>query len=316
MLVKINELTSGMEFTGFYLLKSAMVKQTNDNKSYLDMVIGDATGEMPLKFWDISDADKEAYVTGSIIKLKGIVSTYRDKLQAKVLKIRLATKEDGYQIADFVKSAPVPAADLIHVIEQTIEQMRNEKIRNIVNFCVNRVKQQLWSFPAAKSMHHSYYSGLAYHMVRMLEIGDFIIRQRPFLQADLLRAGILLHDLGKVLEFEGGEHGICTNYTLAGQLLGHISMINTWVHEAAGHFGIDTQDHAVVGLQHMVLSHHGKLEYGSPVLPQLPEAIALHYIDNLDAKLQAVEDALDGSKDDCVTGIRAIDSGRVFRLNL
>ncbi len=316
MLVKINELETGMEFTGFYLLKSAMVKQTNDNKSYFDMIMGDATGEMPLKYWDISDVDKVTFLTGSIVKIKGIVSTYRDKLQAKVIKIRLATEEDGYQIADFVKSAPVPAADLIHIIEQTIATIQNEKIQNIVNVCVSRVKTQLWSFPAAKSMHHSYYSGLAYHMVRMLEIGDFIIRQRPFLHADLLRAGILLHDLGKVLEFEGGEHGICTNYTMAGQLLGHISMINTWVYEAAQQFGIDTQDPVVIALQHMVLSHHGKLEYGSPVLPQLPEAVALHYIDNLDAKLQAVEDALAGSKEDCVTGIKAIDGGRVFRLPL
>lgn len=304
------------EFLGFYLLKSATLKQTNDNKSYLDMVISDTTGEIPLKFWDVSEMDKETYFAGSVVKVKGVVSVYREKLQAKVVKIRLVTEEEGFEVRDFVKSAPVPAADLIHIIDQTIEQLQNIKIQNIVRFCVSRVKKQLWSFPAAKSVHHAYYSGLSYHMVRMLEIGEFVIGQRPFLNADLLRGGILLHDLGKILEYEGGEQGICTNYTMAGSLLGHISMVNAWIHEAAGQFEMTVDDPVVMSLQHMVLSHHGKLEWGSPVLPQLPEAIALHHIDSLDAKLQAIEDALADSKEDCVTGIKAIEGGRMYRIPL
>jgi len=316
MFQQINEWTARNEFTGFYLLKAATVKQTADQKDYLDMIISDKTGEVPLKFWDISETDKATFFAGSVVKVKGVASLYRDKLQGRVTKIRLATEEDGYQVSDFVKSAPVPAADLIHVIERTIEEIVNPKISQIVRYCVSRVKEQLWSYPAGQSVHHNYYSGLSYHIVRMLEIANFLIQQRPFLNADLLRAGVLLHDLCKVEEFQGGEQGIVTEYTIRGNLLGHISIINTWIYEAAQRFELDTHDPVVMALQHMVLSHHGKMEYGSPVLPQLPESIALCQIDLMDSRLQAVEDHLSQTKESCVTGIRAIDGGRIYRLEL
>ncbi len=315
-LLRINELADRSEFVGYYLLKNAMLKRTADQKDYLDMIISDTTGEIPLKFWDISDMDKETFFAGSVVKVKGLVSTYRDKLQAKVIRIRLATEEDGYQVSDFVKSAPVPAADLMNVIDQTIEEIQNAKMKKIVRFCVSRVKEQLWSYPAGQTIHHNYYSGLAYHIVRMLELAGFIIKQRPFLNADLLRSGILLHDLCKVEEFQGGEQGIVTEYTVRGNLLGHISMMNTWIYEAALTFGMEAHDPVLMAIQHMVLSHHGKLEYGSPVLPQLPESVALFQIDLMDSRLQAIEDHLSNTTDPCLTGIKAVEGGRIYRLNL
>jgi 3'-5' exoribonuclease len=313
--LQINEMVDRCEFVGYYLLKNATLKQTADNKDYMDMVICDATGEMPLKFWDVSDMDKETYFAGSVVKVKGLVSLYREKLQAKVIRMRLASEEDGVAVSDFVRSAPVPAADLLAVIENTIDEISHPKIKLIVQFCVSRVREQLFSYPAGKSVHHAYYSGLAYHMVRMLELADFLCRQRPFLNTDLLKAGVLLHDLCKVEEFDGGEQGIVTEYTVRGNLLGHISIINNWIYESALVHGISVKDEAVTALQHMVLAHHGKLEYGSPILPQLPEAVALAQIDLMDSRLQAVEDALDGSKEDCVTSIRAIEGGRIYRIN-
>ncbi|RXT06256.1 3'-5' exoribonuclease YhaM family protein [Ammoniphilus sp. CFH 90114] len=310
----IKEMSDRTEFTGFYLLKSATLKSTADQRHYLDLVIADATGEIPLKFWDISEMDKETYFSGMIVKVQGTVSLYREKLQAKVVRMRAASDQDGYAISDFVKSAPVPPADLLAIIEHTISEFHHPKVKKIVNFCVGRVREQLMSYPAGKSVHHAYYAGLAYHIVRMLEIADFLCKQRPFLNQDLLKAGILLHDLCKVEEFEGGEQGIVTEYTVRGNLLGHISIVNNWISEAAITYSIPTHDPVVTSLQHLVLSHHGKLEYGSPVLPQLPEAIALAQIDLMDSRLQAVEDALMGNTEECITSLRAIEGGRVYRL--
>jgi len=314
--VLIKDMADRCEFLGFYLIKSATVKQTADNKNYLDMVISDTTGEIPLKFWDISDLDKETYFAGSVVKIKGTVSLYREKLQAKVSRIRLATEEDGVQVSDLVKTAPVPPVDLLAIIDNTIASIGHPKMKQIVEFCVSRVKEQLLSYPAGKSVHHAYYGGLAYHMVRMLELADFLCKQRPFLNQDLLKSGILLHDLCKIEEFEGGEQGIVTEYTMRGNLLGHISIINNWIYEAALQFHIQPHDDVVTALQHLVLTHHGKLEYGSPVLPQLPEALALSQIDMLDSRMQAVEDILSASNEDCVTSIRAIEGGRMYKLNI
>lgn len=310
----IKDMADRNEFIGFYLLKNATLKQTADQRYYLDLIIADTTGEMPLKFWDISDLDKETYFSGMVVKVQGTVSLYREKLQAKVTRIRPAKEEDGQVVSDFVKTAPVPPADLLAIIDHTVAGLRNSKVKSVVEYCVGRVREQLMSYPAGKSVHHAYYAGLAYHIVRMLELADFLIKQRPFLNADLLKAGILLHDLCKIEEFEGGEQGIVTEYTVRGNLLGHISIVNNWICEAAMNFSLDLHDPVIVSLQHLVLSHHGKLEYGSPVLPQLPEAIALAQIDLMDSRLQAVEDALSESSEDCVTSLRAIEGGRVYRL--
>lgn len=310
----IKDMSDRNEFIGFYLLKNAMLKQTADQRYYLDLIIADTTGEMPLKYWDISDMDKETFFSGMVVKVQGTVSLYREKLQAKVIRIRPATEEDGQVVSDFVKTAPVPPVDLLATIDHTVARLHNPKVQRVVEYCVGRVREQLMSYPAGKSVHHAYYAGLAYHMVRMLELADFLVKQRPFLNEDLLKAGILLHDLCKVEEFEGGEQGIVTEYTVRGNLLGHISIVNNWIYEAALTYSFDPHDPVIVSLQHLVLSHHGKLEYGSPVLPQLPEAIALAQIDLMDSRLQAVEDALSASSEDCVTSLKAIEGGRVYRL--
>jgi len=280
------------EFTGYYLLKEVAAKPANNGTTYFEITLTDKTGSIAAKMWEISNQDQETFFPMSIVKVKGMCHIYREKLQVKITKMRLSTEAEGYRIEDFVKAAPVPVIDLIHGIEKTIEKIRHKRMRKIVEFCYWRCKEDLMHIPAAKKNHHAYFAGLAYHMNRMLEIGEFIIEQRPFLNPDLLRAGIILHDLAKSREMVS-EAGICYDYTVEGNLIGHLVLVNDWITEAAIHFGIPLQDELIIALKHMVLSHHGKGEYGSPKSPQLPEAVALHMIDNLDATLQACEDTLD-----------------------
>lgn len=315
----IKQLTNQDEFIGFYLLKELEVKQTNGNppKDYLDIVLCDATGQLPAKYWDASPTDKETFFPMGLVKVRGVVQTYRERLQVKILQIRPANEEDGVALTDFIRSAPIRPIDLIHAIKQAISSISDTEIRALVSFCVGKVEEKLMHYPAAKTHHHAYFAGLAYHMVRMLEIGDFLCRQRPFLNPDLLKAGIILHDIAKPEEMVA-QLGIVSEYSVQGKLVGHISMASNWITEAALRLDIDLDSPKVLGLQHLVLSHHNLGEWGSPVQPQTPEAVALHHIDALDAKLQMVEDALDTTPDteEWTPFIRGLENKAIYRLKL
>ncbi|MZQ84898.1 HD domain-containing protein [Paenibacillus sp. 5J-6] len=315
----IKQLQAPEEFVGFYLIKELEVKQTNTTpaKDFMDIVLCDASGQISAKMWDVSAADKETFFPMTLVKVQGVVQTYRDRLQVKIARIRKVLPEDGVQMTEFIRSAPISPADLIHTINGVLESIEHPNIKAIVSFCVAKVGEKLNHYPAAKTHHHAYFAGLAYHIVRMLEIGEFICKQRPFLNPDLIKAGIILHDIAKPEEMIA-QLGIVTEYSVQGKLLGHISMASNWITEAALHHALDLQADVVVGLQHIVLSHHNLPEWGSPVLPQIPEAVALHYIDSMDAKLQMVEDTLQVTPetDAWTPMIRGLENKAMYRLNL
>ncbi|WP_240420723.1 3'-5' exoribonuclease YhaM family protein [Paenibacillus periandrae] len=315
----IKTLNSQDEFVGFYLIKELEIKQTNSTpaKDYLDIVLCDATGQLPAKYWDASATDKETFFPMGLVRVQGLVQTYREKLQIKIIKIRKATDDDGVSLTDFIRSAPIRPVDLIYTIKQAMDSIQDKEMHAIVSFCVKKVEDRLMHYPAAKTHHHAYYAGLAYHMVRMLELGQFICRQRPFLNPDLLTAGIILHDIAKPEEMTA-QLGIVSEYSVHGKLLGHISMASNWITEAAILCNIDLNSDRVLALQHMVLSHHNSGEWGSPVQPQIPEAIALHHIDTIDAKLQMVEDALDTTPEaeNWTQSIRGLENKAIYRMKL
>ncbi|KQO01212.1 HD domain-containing protein [Paenibacillus algorifonticola] len=315
----INQLVSGDDFTGFYLLRELEVKQTNGAtpKDYFDIVLCDASGQLSAKYWDVSSADKETFFPMGLVKIQGNAHTYREKLQIKISRMRKVTEEDGVALTDFIRSAPVRPVDLVHTIKQVTESIADQEIRTIVTYCVDKVEDRLMHYPAAKTHHHAYFAGLAYHIVRMLEIGAFICKQRPFLNADLIKAGIVLHDIAKPEEMVA-QLGIVSEYSLSGKLMGHISLASNWITEAAIRCDIDLESEKVLGLQHLVLSHHNLGEWGSPVQPQTAEAVALHHIDAMDAKLQMVEDALDTTPDTepWTPFIRGLENKPIYRMKL
>ncbi|TXK80035.1 3'-5' exoribonuclease YhaM family protein [Paenibacillus sp. N3.4] len=315
----IKQLQAPEEFVGFYLIKELEIKQTNTTpaKDFMDIVLCDSSGQISAKLWDVSSTDKETFFPMTLVKVQGLVQTYREKLQVKVGRLRKVLPEDGVNITDFIRSAPISPNDLIHTINQVLESIVNPPIKSIVSFCVSKVEEKLNHYPAAKTHHHAYFAGLAYHIVRMLEIGEFICKQRPFLNEDLIKAGIILHDIAKPEEMIA-QLGIVSDYSVSGKLLGHIAMASSWITEAALHDGLDLQSDLVIGLQHIVLSHHNLPEWGSPVLPQLPEAVALHYIDSMDAKLQMVEDTLltTPETEPWTPMIRGLENKAIYRLKL
>lgn len=312
----INQLIPNEEFVGFYLLRELDIKKTNNTpaKDYFDIVLCDSSGQISAKYWDASVTDKETFFPMGLVKIQGLAQTYRERLQVKIIKIRKVTDEDQVSITDFIRSAPIRPIDLIHTIKQVMNSITDEEIRQIVSFCVTKVEDKLMHYPAAKTHHHAYFAGLAYHIVRMLELGEFIARQRPFLNGDLIKAGVILHDIAKPEEMNA-QLGIVTEYSNEGKLIGHISMASNWIVEAAIRCNISLDSPKIISLQHLVLSHHNLGEWGSPVQPQTAEAVALHHIDALDAKLQMVEDALDTMPDteEWTPMIRGLENKAIYR---
>lgn len=315
----INKLNVQDEFIGFYLLKELNLRQTNSTppKDYFDIVLSDSSGQISAKYWDVTIQDKETFLPMQLVKIQGVVQNYRNQSQVKINKIRRAREDDGVSLTDFVRCAPIRPVDLLHTIKLAIHEITDQDIRNIVQFCVGKVEEKLMHYPAAKTYHHAYFAGLAYHIVRMLEIGDFICKQRPFLNPDLLKAGIILHDIAKPEEMIA-QMGIVTDYSNQGKLVGHIVMASNWIVEAAITHNIPIDSEIILGLQHLVLSHHNLGEWGSPVQPQTAEAVALHYIDLMDAKLQMVEDALDTTADTepWTSMIRGLENKSIYRLKV
>jgi len=315
----IKQLQQDDDFVGFYILKELAVKLTNNTppKDYFDIVLGDASGQISAKYWDVSATDKETFFPLDLVKVQGVVQLYREKLQVKITRLRKATAADGVTITDFVRSAPLQPVDLVYTIKQAMESISDPEIKTIVEYCVKKVDDKLMHVPAAKTHHHAYFAGLAYHIVRMLELGEFVCKQRPFLNADMVKAGIILHDIAKPEEMIS-QLGIVADYSVQGKLVGHIAMASNWITEAAIRSGIDLDSPKVLGLQHMVLSHHNLGEWGSPVQPQTAEAVALHHIDAIDAKLQMVEDALDttAATEEWTPMIRGLENKAIYRLKV
>ncbi len=177
-------------------------------------------------------------------------------------------------------------------IDTIIANMKDSVIQEVVKKVLESVKERFYLYPAATRNHHNFVGGLAYHTICMARMAKPVVEQYPFLDEDLVLAGILLHDVGKVDELSAP---MLPEYTNVGNLLGHISIMSNRIDRIATSLGYE-DDERVILLKHLVLSHHGKLEYGSPVLPMIPEAEVLTILDNLDSRMYMMKQSIDASQ--------------------
>jgi 3'-5' exoribonuclease len=285
--ITINKFERDMVIDGLYLLTQFEIGETKaTNKLFASITVADKTGKISGKLWNINNTDEIELPI--VVKVKGKVGIWNDALQ---FNPEVLTPLPEISTREFVKSAPFNERELSERINKYITSISDQTLRSIVTACLKPLWSEFFKAPAGKSMHHAYFSGLAYHTLRMLEAAEFYCNQRPILSRDLMYAGILLHDLHKVKELMYNL-GVVTDYTTRGKLLGHIAMITMEVAVVAQRLGISEEDERLLLLQHMLLAHHGELEWGSPVNGQTMEAILIHRIDEADAKMQAVEDEL------------------------
>lgn len=280
---KLRELAIDEAFEMFVLVKQADVRVAKNGKKFIAFTFQDTSGSIDGKFWDASEEEIKRFVAGSVVMLGGKREVYQNNPQIKILHLRLATDEEPHSPSLYMEKAPIQREEMMEEINQTVFDITNANWNRIVRHLLTQYQTEFFEFPAAKRNHHAFAGGLAYHTVSMLRIAKSICQEYPELNPALLYAGVILHDLGKVIELSGP---ISTEYTLAGNLVGHIVLVNEEISKACQTLKIDDRSEDVLVLKHVILAHHGLLEYGSPVRPKILEAEVLHQIDNLDASIQ------------------------------
>ena len=276
---------AGDQVQGFALLAKKELRQDRNGNSYLDMVLADASGSMTAKVWGDTPALHGSYEAHSFVAFRGLVKSYKDQLQIAVDDCRETTDGDrqyGFDEKLLIPSSPEDVDDLWARLKGIYpEEVKDPMLRRLVVETLELHGPALREHPAAKAMHHAYLGGLLEHTVSMAELALKVVGHYRELDRDLVLTGILFHDLGKILELGAMP---ANDYTLPGRLVGHVVMGRDLLRErcaAIEGFPADVQLH----LEHLVLSHQGRREYGAPVEPMTEEALVLHFIDDLDSKI-------------------------------
>ena len=270
-----------MKFEGFLLARSSEQRSSSNGSKYLDMTLCDRTGEINAKMWDGTVTPPKA---GGVVKVRAQVTEYNGRLQLRVNKVREA-EEGEYDLSFLVPCAPYPAEQMLKEITDTVDTMKNDVLKKTVSEMLRMAGDRLMYYPAAQRLHHAERSGLLHHTSSMLRTAKAVLQVYSWLDADLLFAGVIVHDLSKIREMKSDEAGNVNDYTVEGLLLGHLVRGVTQVREAARRMEIPEDNEYVLLLEHMVISHHGEAEYGSPRPPMFPEAEMLHWIDLVDARM-------------------------------
>lgn len=288
----LNALPAGqLNFEGVCLVRSCQVRTNVKGTPYLDLVLADCEGEAVAKLWDYSP-EMGAYESEDIVKVRGVITVWKDTEQLKIDRIRHATEDDGYDLSLLLPCAPFDPAWLYDELYALAGGFENEDLRMLVQYLLREHREALLRFPAALKLHHATRGGLLHHSWTIVQLARGVCDTYPLLDRELVYAGAILHDIGKLAELETGKLGIASAYTAPGQLLGHISIGVSMISEAGQLLGVS--DETVLLLEHMLLSHHEKPEFGSPKPPMFPEAEVLSELDLLDSRLYAMFSALDG----------------------
>ncbi|QIB70664.1 HD domain-containing protein [Aminipila butyrica] len=281
--------------TDFFIIKTIALKLGSNKKQYLDLLLADSTGEITAKKWDVADTELPSVneiKDGDIVKIKAQVTQWNGLRQLRVLKIRKKAANDPVEMVDLIKAAPERPEDMYHYIYARAEAMTDVDLKAICLRLLTENKERLMYYPAAQKNHHAQLAGLLYHVKRMLMNGERMCQVYTNLNADLVAAGVILHDIEKLNEIDSNELGISTGYSFEGQLLGHLVQGIKTIEKIADEIGMPREKATM--LEHMILTHHYEPEYGSPKKPMFPEAEILHYLDIIDARMFDMEDALQG----------------------
>lgn len=289
----ITDLRKEMELTDFFMVRAVAIKTGSNGKQYLDITLGDRTGEVSGKKWDVSDGEYPALAAlqeKDLVKIKGTVTEWAGQLQVRVLRIRKANEADGQKISDFVKAAPEDPQEMYDFIYGVAQAMTDEELKALCLLVLTENRERLLYYPAASKNHHAQLGGLLYHTKRMLMTGMRVCEVYPNLNRDFVMTGVILHDMEKLNEIDADVDGIASGYSVEGQLLGHIVQGVKMVDRLALNLNMDREKALMV--EHMILAHHYEPEFGSPKKPLFPEAEVLHYLDVLDARMFDMEAAL------------------------
>ena len=276
---------------GFCLVKTVAARTDVKGSEYLDFVLADSDGECVAKLWNYSRAYHGSFAPDDIVKVRGSVQIWKDNEQFKIDRIRIATPEDEVDMNALVPCAPLDPQAMYDELYGIAQNFADDDLRRLVQYLMRENRDRLLLYPAGVKLHHATRSGLLHHTLSVVHLAERIAALYPFLNRDLLLAGAILHDIGKLVELDTGSLGLAGAYTAPGQLLGHINIGMSMVAQAAEVTMVPPETAMLI--EHMILSHHGNPEYGSPRMPMFPEAEVLSVCDLLDSRMYEMRAALE-----------------------
>lgn len=286
-------LKPGTSIATTFLVRTKLRKTARNGSAYLDLEFQDSTGIIKAKLWDC-DGSELAFEADDVVRVAAAVELYQGSLQLSLRKIAKCD-DDEIDLADYLPHGKQDPEKLFAGLLNRIQQMSQGPLQTLLLRIFNdpAIAPKFKLAPAAMSFHHAYLGGLIEHVSSLVALGDSISDHYPFLDRELILAGLLLHDLGKIEELTFTR---CFGYSTRGQLVGHINMGVDMIRDKVRQIP-DFPPELWDRLQHIILSHHGKLEFGSPKEPMFMEALAVHYLDDIDSKLQAVREQYEADRD-------------------
>jgi 3'-5' exoribonuclease len=264
---------------------SKQVKPKKTGDPYLALTLGDRTGQLEAKMWDNVEDALGAFEQDDFIKIKGLLNKYKNRFQITIHKMR-RLGDSEVDFSDYLPKTTKDIGELWQTLAGFVASFQDPFLKSLVESFMSdpEIAEAYRSAPAAKTLHHAYIGGLLDHVVSLCRSCDLLSRNYPQINRDLLLTGAFLHDIGKIHEL---TYNRSFSYTTRGQLLGHmvieLEMLHGKIAQVPGF-----PDEIKTLLEHLIISHHGHYEFGSPKLPMFPEALMLHYLDDLDSKMESM----------------------------
>jgi 3'-5' exoribonuclease len=271
--------------TSSFVVVSKQVKPKKTGEPYLALTLGDRTGQLEAKMWDNVEEVLDAFEQDDFLKIKGLVNKYKNRFQLTIHKLR-RMGDSEIDFSDYLPKTSKNIDELWQTLGDFVASFQNPQLKGLIQgFMADpEIAQAYRNAPAAKTLHHAYIGGLLDHVVSLFRSCDLVCRNYPQVNRDLVLAGAFLHDIGKIHEL---TYNRSFSYTTRGQLLGHM-IIELEMLQAKLALVPDFPTELKTLLEHLIISHHGQYEFGSPKLPMFPEALLLHYMDDLDSKMESM----------------------------
>ena len=288
----IKDFLDGDHVVGQLLVTSCNKGTTDKGLSYLNITFQDKSGTIEAKKWDASDEDLRILVPGSVVMVDGLVNLYKNQPQLKVVGIGKISRPEDVDLSNFARVSPIPLEELKARLDSYLHSFKDKDIEKVTNAVISHFYDKYVTYPGAVKVHHEFGSGILHHSLFMADVADAIAKIYTQVDRDILVAGALLHDIGKTIEY---ENPMAPVQTTEGKLCGHVAIGYSEFKRVVDELKIESE--VPLLLEHMILAHHGSLEFGSPVMPATREALLLSEIDMLDSRQMILDKALEGIKE-------------------
>jgi 3'-5' exoribonuclease len=292
----IKDFQENTNISGFFIVFAKDIRKTKSDKDYLDLTLMDKTGSINAKIWDNVEDFTAKFEKGEAVAVKAQVTSFNEELQLRIESIRRVSPEQdsayGFALADLLPSSTKDPAKMWSEVQQAMQSLQNNFLKAVVQNIYTENEEKIKTFPASMILHHAFRHGLLEHTHSMLRIAEGICQNYTELDRDLVITGILLHDIGKLIEL---EPGLTTSYTNSGNFIGHIVLGRDILLQAIAKIG-DFPEILKLKLEHIILAHQGKLEWQSPKEPAFLEALIVYYIDEIDTRFDQMKREIESDR--------------------